>query len=239
MVKWAVSQETLSATVLLALQSVPALKRGRSIARETNRVVAAPSISIDQAKQFLPPSICAMIDLQIFTAMRPQEVCGMRLIDIDMSDKEVWVYEPAMHKTAYRGTRRIIYLGPKCQAIIKPFLNRQATENLFTPAEAKKQMNTKRRGDVEAPRTNKGYEQKYHPFYSTPSYRKAVRRACIKAGIDIWSPNQLRHYAKDILEKDFGVEIAAAVMGHNDVTTTKLDGEKQLQRAREVAKNRA
>lgn len=239
MVKWAVSQETLDATILVALQAVPALKRGRSNARETFKVVAVPRISIDQAIQFLPPTICAMINLQTLTAMRPQEVCGMRLIDIDMSDSEVWVYEPPMHKTSYRGTRRTIYLGPRCQKIIKPFLNRQPTENLFTPSEAKRQMNEKRRGDIETPRTNKGYDHRYHPLYSTGSYRTAIRRACIKASINIWSPNQLRHHAKDALEKEFGVEVAAAVMGHNDVTTTKLYGEKQLHRAREAAKNRA
>jgi hypothetical protein len=32
-----------------------------------------------------------------------------------------------------------------------------------------------------------------------------------------------------------GIEITAGIMGHSDVTTTKLYGERQLQKAREAA----
>tara|TARA_Y100001933_G_scaffold262971_1_gene322723 strand:+ start:68447 stop:69583 length:1137 start_codon:yes stop_codon:yes gene_type:complete len=241
MVRWAVSEELLDSRVLYAIESVTAIKKGRSPkkgtppARESEKVVAAPLLAINKAKQFLPHTVCAMIDLQMLTAMRPQDVCGMRLIDIDMSDHDVWIYEPDKFKTKYRGDRRTIFLGPRCQGIIKPFMNREPVENLFKPEDAQLQRNAARRGDKEAPRTNKGYGDKYRPFYDTASYRKTIRRACESAKIDIWSPNQLRHYAHDEYEKMLGIEITAGIMGHSDVTTTKLYGERQLQRAREAA----
>ena len=45
----------------------------------------------------------------------------MRPIDIDTAGR-VWLYKPKQHKNLYRGRIRTIYLGPKAQAVIQPFL---------------------------------------------------------------------------------------------------------------------
>jgi len=48
----------------------------------------------------------------------------------------IWLYRPANHKTAYRGHKRVIYIGPKAQKVLKPFLERKAGDYCFTPAES-------------------------------------------------------------------------------------------------------
>src|SRR5207253_778702 len=63
------------------------------------------------------------------------EVVLMRPCDIDRTS-ELWIYEPAEHKTRWRGHRKLVPLGPKAQKIIEPFLNRSADAYLFSPIEA-------------------------------------------------------------------------------------------------------
>lgn len=40
-------------------------------------------------------------------------------------DREIWLYTPTSHKTAHRGKKRTIYIGPRAQAILKPWLLRE------------------------------------------------------------------------------------------------------------------
>jgi len=66
--------------------------------------------------------------------------------------------------------------------------------------------------------------------YTTHSYANAVTfaiRAAKRAGVTIpaWSPNQLRHTAATLIRKQFGLDTAAAVLGHADVDTTKIYAE--------------
>ena len=52
-------------------------------------------------------------------------------------DAGVWTIEPTEHKTAHHGHRRTIYLGPKAQTVVQPFLSDRAVDAyLFSPAEA-------------------------------------------------------------------------------------------------------
>ena len=50
--------------------------------------------------------------------------------------------------------------------------------------------------------------------YTRHSYRVAVQRACKRAGIEPWSPRQLRHTRATAIRKAFGLEAAKAVLGH-------------------------
>jgi hypothetical protein len=46
----------------------------------------------------------------------------MRSIDIDTSDPSSWVYRPGRHKTEHHERDRYIFLGPKAQVVLRPFL---------------------------------------------------------------------------------------------------------------------
>jgi hypothetical protein len=48
----------------------------------------------------------------------------------------VWTFTPASHKTEHHGRGRVIYLGPKAQEVLKPFLRPELIAYLFSPTEA-------------------------------------------------------------------------------------------------------
>ena len=82
----------------------------------------------------MPAVVADMVRFQRRTGCRPGEVCQLRPMDMDRSS-EVWQYRPASHKTEYLGRERIIFIGPKAQAVILPYLLRDAATYCFSPAE--------------------------------------------------------------------------------------------------------
>ena len=62
-------------------------------------------------------------------------------------------------------------------------------------------------------------------IYTVVAYRRAVHRACDKAGVPRLSPSRLRHNAAKRIRGAFGVEVARCVLGHADIRTTELYSE--------------
>jgi integrase len=166
--KWATSKELIPPAVLQGLQAVSGLRAGRSNAKETAPVKPVPDAFVDAVLAHVSPQVAAMIELQRITGMRSGEVTIMRTCDINMSGR-VWVYSPETHKNAWHGHDRSIYLGPKAQAIIKPFLKPQLAEYIFSPAEAEAERNDRRFGVVSASRKT--------PVYPSELRSREKRRA--------------------------------------------------------------
>ena len=133
--RWAVENELLPPSVFHGLQAVRGLTRGPSDARESSPVKPVPEALVDAIEHFVMPQVWAIIQLQRVTGMRPGEVTIMRTCDIDTSGK-IWLYAPPRHKTGYHGHRRQIYLGPRAQAILVPWLKMELDAFLFSPREA-------------------------------------------------------------------------------------------------------
>ena len=144
--RWGVENELVPADVLISLQAVESLKLGRTAARETTPIRPVPDAHVDALKSKVCDQVWAMIQLQRLTGMRSGEVTQMRRCDIDTSDT-VWEYRPPHHKTAHLGHERIIYLGPKAQEIVRPFLTSDPKAFLFSPSDAMKVRNSKRRAE--------------------------------------------------------------------------------------------
>jgi integrase len=70
--------------------------------------------------------------------------------------------------------------------------------------------------------------------YDNASYRRAIDRACKEARIPSWSPRQLRHSAATRIRKEYGLEVAQAVLGHRQLETTQVYAEINLARAVEA-----
>jgi integrase len=142
--------------VLHGLQAVAGLRAGRSGARETEPVKPVPDAFVDAVLAFVSPQVGAMIELQRITGMRSGEVNTMRACDINIAGK-VWVYTPEHHKTAWHGHGRQVYLGPKAQRIIRPFLKVDVQAYLFSPADAEAERNGRRFGIVSPDRKTKAF----------------------------------------------------------------------------------
>ena len=242
---WAASCELVSATIHQALVTVPGLRKGRSAAKEKLPVSSVPDDVVDKTLEYLLPTVAAMVQLQRMSGMRPQEVVRLRRVDIDMTSEACWLYRPSRHKTQHLDRERIVFFGPRAQAILRPLLPIDVTKYVFSPKQSLIERHVRRRAQRKTPLwkshvAHQAAKRKDRPkrpprdAYTTGSYRKAIRRACQKAGIPIWHPHQLRHTAATSIRRQFGLEAAQAVLGHNELGTTQIYAERNLEAARDV-----
>ena len=219
--KWAVSQELLPAAVYQALATVPGLRRGRSDARETHAVKPVPQEHIDALRPYVSRQVWAMIQLQLLTAARPGELLCMRPCDIDRRG-QIWMYSPADHKTAHHGHERNIYIGPRGQEILEPFLLRSVECYCFSPAEAQAerfvQSHAKRRtpvryGNVPGSNCKENPGWQAGEQYTVASYRRAIGRAVERAfpapGLLAQMPNETQVKWQKRLTKKQKAELKA------------------------------
>lgn len=201
MFKWAVSEELLDVSVYNALQTVPGLRQGRTPAQDYPPRKPAAWADVEAVLPFMTPVIAAMVHLGWLTGMRPSEICQMTPAQIDRTGP-LWIYQPARHKTRYRGQSRDIFLGPRAQAVLTPFLDRPADRPCFSPTESE----AIRYG---FPRGRTGDRYDYHAFARAVKYAQqqaqkvedanaaAASKAAMKqiepVMIVKWSPYQLRH----------------------------------------------
>ena len=234
MVRWAVENEIVPPGLYHGLQAVPGLKRGRTEARESEGVKPAPDGDVEAVLPQVSRQVGAMIRLQLLTGMRPGEVVIMRAEDVDRSGA-IWVYRPVTHKNAHRGHERNVYLGPQAQQVLWPFLQSKETGHLFSPREAEQERNAAKRAGTSRPTRRKG--RKAPPWgehYDVASYRRAIRRGCELAKVDLWSPQRLRHSAGTRIRKEFGIEAARVILGHRSAAVTEIYAEMDESKALEI-----
>ena len=122
---WGVENELVPPTVLQGLQAVSGLQAGRTPAKEGEAVKPVPEAHIEAVQPHVSRQVWALIQLQLLTGARPSELLSLTTRDIDMGGK-VWLVRLEKHKTAYRGRKRVIYCGPKSQAVLGDFITHRA-----------------------------------------------------------------------------------------------------------------
>lgn len=254
--KWGVAQELVPVETHQALQTLSGLRRGRSRARETPPVRPVDDHVVAATLPFLGPVVADMVRIQRLTGCRPAEVCSLRPIDIDQRD-DVWAFRPATHKTDHLDKQRVIFLGPRSQQILRPYLARPPEAYCFSPQESEADRQVGRRRRRQSPLTPsqrarqaaRNRRRAPRPHYDTHSYRRAIHRACDEADraarkaageeagnrmVPRWSPNQLRHTAATEIRQHFGLEAAQVTLGHASADVTQIYAERDQARAREV-----
>jgi integrase len=241
-IRWAVSRELVPGSLAHALEAVEPLRNGRSEAHETDPVRPVPDDLVDRTIPLLPQVVAAMVQVQRLTGMRPQEIVQITTGDIDRS-AAVWEFKPKHHKNACRGKHRVVMIGPRAQSILEPWLRPDAPElPLFSPLDRMADLSIERRAARKSRVTPSQRARKPNPErsrpprdrYTTCSYRRAIQRACVAAGIDEWSPNQLRHSAATMIRTHVGIDAASTVLGHASPDTTLIYAERNLDLARET-----
>ncbi|MBI5863720.1 MAG: recombinase XerD [Planctomycetes bacterium] len=144
--KWAAAEEMVSAAAWHALQAVPGLQRGEA-ASDGRKIAPVADAVVDATLPYCSPEVRALVELQRLCGARSGELVIMRTGDLEMSG-DVWTYRPARHKTEHRGHERVIYFGPKAQAILRPWLREALGEYVFSPARARE----RRYGELRAAR---------------------------------------------------------------------------------------
>lgn len=242
MFRWGVENELVPASVHQGLQAVSGLRRGRTDAPEGKQVKPVPDEYVDAIQSHVSRQVWAIVDLQRLTGMRPGEVVIMRGLDLDMTGK-LWLYRPASHKTQHFGHERVVEIGPKGQAVIRPFLKPDLEAPLFSPtdaaAEHRAMLHAKRKTPLKygnRPGTNRKRKPKRTPRerYDTDSYRRAIVRACKLAKVPAWFPHRLRHNYATMIRKEYGIETARILLGHRSAVTTEIYAEVDRAKAREI-----
>lgn len=247
MFAWAVEEELLPVEVHAALMRVKGLKRGKTSARETSRVRPVSVEHIEAVLPLVPAMVRTMIEAQRLTGCRPQDVVQMRPADIDTSG-DVWQYRPRRHKTEHHNDDgnpdldRVIYIGPKAQELLRPWLPVEPEAYVFTPRRSEELRNAERKQNRKSPMTPSQAARKpkgrpkapMRSHYPVGSYRQAIRRACIRAGIPVWKPHQLRHNRLTEIRSRYGLEAARVVGGHREVGTTQIYAEQDRELAQRI-----
>ena len=240
--KWSVREELLPIETYQALTTLEGLRAGRSAAREPARVVPVEDSVVESTLPKLSGIVADMVRFQRLTSCRPGEVCIVRPCDIDRSG-DVWAYRPDSHKTEHHGRDRVIFIGPQAQQVLRPYLLRPAKAFCFSPAESVKlrreEASRCRRTPLSCGNragTNRKRQPKHQPgeHYSVDSYRQAIHRACAKAGVEQWSPNQLRHTAGTDIRQKYGLEAAQVILGHAAADVTQVYAERDMAKAAAV-----
>jgi integrase len=234
-------------SVVQALETVPALKKGRCSARESAGVRPVDWAHVEAALPHLPRPVAAMIQVMRHSNCRAEDVVIMRGCDLRM-DGDVWTFRPATHKNQWREEesevhKRVIHLGPRAQEVIRPFLRPELEAYLFSPRDALEEHHARRRQQRKTKRTPSELRRrrKVNPQrvprsrYDTNSLQQAVRRACRRAGVPEWSVLQVRHTRATEVREHYGVEGAQASLGNARVETAQIYAEKNQRLARKIA----
>ncbi|MHC4406936.1 MAG: tyrosine-type recombinase/integrase [Planctomycetota bacterium] len=237
--KWGVARELVPETVWRALCAVEGLREGEAV--ETDAVKPAPEEHIAAVEPHVTPQIWGMVNLQLWTGCRPGEACAIRAIDIKMQGR-VWEYRPHSHKTEHHDKERIVYLGPHAQEVVKPWLKSDLYAYLFSPREARawyqaqraKNRKTRRYGRRVNSKPKSNPKRAPGDRYMTRAYNHAIQRACERAGVPSWTPNQLRHTAATRIRAAYGIEAARIILGHSSAVTSEIYAEIDREKAREI-----
>jgi integrase len=243
-VRWAVSREKIPPWLLEGLKAVEPLRVGRTSAREPEPRTAVEEAVVRDTLPHLTPHVAAIVELLWLTGARPSEVLTMRTGDIDRTtDPACWRYRPRKHKNSHRKQSRVICLGPRAQAVLSPWLKTDPEAYIFQPREAvaallhfrKKPHRTDhqrakaaaaKRSAAEAQRRTKTGRTKpassrnAGEVYDHRRISNAVRRACLKLGIEPWTPYQMRHSMATRVEQAIDFDTARKVLGKKSVADT-------------------
>jgi integrase len=242
MFRWGTKEGLVPPGSYHALLAVEGLKRHRTAAKETGPVTTVSEKHVLAALSHVNPVVRAMAQVQELSGMRPQDVRNLRTCDVDLSG-DVWVYTPWTHKTEHHGHVRRIAIGPKAQAILKPFLRPDDPKSyVFSPRAAVMAVRAERRRLRKTPitpsernRCRKSHRKRtFCVQYLKDAYALAIARACFKAGVPTWSPNRLRHNCATKIRTLYGLDVAAAVLGHRLGTVTEIYAEADFRKAIEV-----
>jgi integrase len=225
MLKWGIIRKLVPYQIYDEAKLVPPLKKGKTRAPERLPRQPVPYDVFERTLPHLLPTLQGMVQVQYEAIMRPNEVCRMKVGEIDRNFKTndgtvIWMYTPGIHKNSWREKNqrgeyvRIIPLGKLEQDIIAPRLVGKSDEDyVFSPKDAMKEhyalRATKRKTKAQPSQvkrkelTAKNPKRKDRDHYDRNSYGHAIKRMITIANkslpegekIPHWFPYQLRHTA--------------------------------------------
>ena len=191
--------------------------------------------------------------IHLAVAGRPTEICEIRIENIDRQSEDLWVVTLDHHKTdnLENAETKIFYLAKPEIDVLLPIIGKRTEGYIFRPIDALHY--DKERRAVGAVHTKKqpsriardaerakNPKREFGEYYDFNAYRKAVYRACDRAGVARWFPYQLRHTGVTLIGLEHGVEAAQHTAGHRDIKTTLryFHGENEIAKRVALSRNK-
>jgi len=224
MIRWGVAEDLVHPDILARLRAVDPLTKFDVGKPDPPRKLSVSPEELAWAVERIPKPACDILRLLDATGMRPGEACAMNLRDLDRSG-ECWVYRVTAdyNKTEHHDRPRVVFLGPKAQSILEPYVERAERSShgwIFTPRFGRR-----------------AGKEPYLPFALAEHLRDTLR----EHGKPVWTANALRHGAATRIRKAEGLEATRAVLGHSSPQTTLvyIDPEAHTADERESARRTA
>ncbi|MFW6061462.1 MAG: tyrosine-type recombinase/integrase [Planctomycetota bacterium] len=250
---WGVGREITTEAQVRRLKEVKPLRAGRTKAPDKVKRALITDQEFEKVLACVNSVVGDMLRLLWQTAMRPGEVCRMRPIDILRPEEDCWLYVPGRdvssvgdHKTAYRQRVRAIPLPESCQQVLRPRVTDwESREAVFQPAEAVQEMRDRRFARRKTPAVqgnSVGTNRKADPMiqpgtqYNTSSLNNAAKRACKRAGVERFTPYDLRRTAATRVRARLSKDAASLLLGHVSSNTTEVYLLEEVQEAMKVAR---
>ncbi|MCA3009531.1 MAG: tyrosine-type recombinase/integrase [Phycisphaerales bacterium] len=215
--RWGKSRGLVPKAVWLDCASLPNLKRGECSGRPERGKRARRAVAIEDVERVAAhchPQIAAMMRLQLCTSMRPGDVCLLRWADIDKSGPSgTWVYTVEGAKTEHLGHVTRYLLGSAAQRILEQFPALPAAY-IFSPAQRMADRHAAGR------RRKEPMRRRFNARWNSLAYRLHVVTACAKAGVEVFTPHELRHAAVTSVVNAEGLAAASAAANHRNIATT-------------------
>ncbi|MCB0358032.1 MAG: site-specific integrase [Bdellovibrionales bacterium] len=245
--KWLVKYRDLPFASYQAISLVDRARSGRNGVKVTKPVAPVLWSQVELLKPYMAPIAYDLFHLQYLGGMRPSEAIRFRFQDVEFASADAWIYSPPEHKKKKYGQVRTIFLGPRCQALLDPYMDLGSTRYLFPSDLVKLQEwqiregkrvndNLDRHGSQGQLIENKEIVYRQLSRYVVHAVQRAKEAG---VNVEVFAPNQLRHgRATEVRERYDSLE-AAAVFIQDTTSVAAIYAEKSkafgLQIAREIA----
>jgi integrase len=251
--RWGVGREVTTEAQVRRLSEVRPLRVGKTLAPDRLKRAMVTEEEFEKVVAKINPVVADMLRIMWHTAMRPNEVCRMRPLDILRDDANCWLYVPGRdvslvgdHKTAHHQRVRAIPLTSQCQTILKRWIESfDSDKRIFQPAAAVRAICKEKyvgRNAHLARGHQAGANLENHPMikpgemYTIDSFRTAVTRACKRAGVERFTLYDIRRSAATRVRSELGKEAAKLLLGHVSTDTTDIYLLDEVKEAMKVAK---
>ena len=250
--KWGMGRQFITAEQVQGLDEVKPIKMGKTKAPDKSKRARVTEEEFQSVIGSVSGVVGDMLQLIWYTAMRPYEVCNMRPFDILYDNPDCWLYIPGrdqtpvgQHKTTRFERVKVIPLASKCQKILRSRIKDFGSkEYIFSPQEAMQEFYNNKAQNRETPLscgnrpgTNRKKNTMITPGqkYAHNSLRNACKRGCIRAGVNIFTPYDLRRTIATGARSILGKEAAKVLLGHTKTDTTDLYLLEEVQETMKIA----
>lgn len=247
-IKWCISRGFCQPDIALKEMSLPQINLDQYPTAKPPKQREA--VSWEQVRLTMPhlsETLQTALLVSLGTGARPQEVLDMRWEDIDTT-KPVWEYRPEHHKMKRLNHDRCIYISLPVQQLLKEYQLRRLdpdAEYIFTGAESWAYSMAKRIGEEPAETFRMKPNNVTNRLDSRRMYQ-AVKRICVREGIEPWTPYQTRHFfAETMLAKlsdhfksngseGLAIEAVSAMLGHKSLEMTQRYSKRNVSLSRDL-----